>query len=128
VIEDIADSDMKIFNQSKLPQIQIRNTYYQLAKVNVFRLKIKEAVEGFTVADQITRASLPEEGKSLYSAKCGFMIKEAHIKNYNSRNKKPLEDADKAVRDAQELVTSIVGDKSNYLNAKGLLHQGDVLV
>jgi hypothetical protein len=38
---------------------------------------VKEAVEGFEAADQIARACVPEAGKTLYSAKCGFMIKEA---------------------------------------------------
>lgn len=65
--------------------MQIRNTYYQLGKVYVYKLKVKEAVEAVNLAKKVTVEVLGN-GKNenlVYVSKCYALIKETHLKAYS---------------------------------------------
>jgi hypothetical protein len=117
-----------LLRPSLLPHNQVRKLYFQLGKVNVFKLKVKEAVECFEAASEIAVASASGEHNILYVAHCKAMIKEAYIKNYTQRNKQALIDAEKAANEQLEITQKILGDSPNYLVAKSLLHIGDILI
>ena len=94
----------------------------------MFRIKVKEAVEGFEAASDIAVAAAFGEKQILYAAHCQAMIKEAHIKNFTQRNKQALVDAESAASEQLEITEKVLGDGANYLVAKSLLHIGDILI
>lgn len=49
-VSEAMKEDKYLLKPSLLPQNQVRKLYFQLAKINVFKLKVKEAVEGFEAA------------------------------------------------------------------------------
>lgn len=56
-ISEAIKDDKYLLNPSMLPYNQIRKIYFQLSKINVFRLKVTEAVEGFEAAAEIAVAA-----------------------------------------------------------------------
>jgi hypothetical protein len=66
---------------SLLPHYQLRNTYYRLGKIFVYKLKVKEAVEHFRFAEQIALKILGSD-LLIYSGRIEGLIKEAQIKSY----------------------------------------------
>ena len=53
-LEDKAKEEQYVLKPSLLPEMQIRNTYYQLGKIYVYKLKVKEAVAALNIAKEIT--------------------------------------------------------------------------
>jgi|LauGreDrversion4_2_1035121.scaffolds.fasta_scaffold210783_2 hypothetical protein len=74
-----------------MPEIQVRNTYYQLGKIYVYKLKVSEAVECLTLASSITHYLHPNN--LLYLSKCDALITEVHLKAYSQRNPSALDHA-----------------------------------
>jgi len=105
----------------------VRNTYYRLGKIFVYKLKVKDAIEHFRFAEKIAKKTLGSD-LLIYSARIEGLIKEASIKSYTQRNKGALNEAEKASEACLEITEKIVGDKANYLTAKALLHKGDILL
>ena len=55
-----AKEEAYILKPSLMPEMQVRNTYYQLGKIYVYKLKVKEAVESLKLAHDITVEVLGE--------------------------------------------------------------------
>lgn len=55
-ILDAIKEDKYLLKPSQLPQNQVRKLYFQLGKINVFKLKVKEAVDCFEAASEIAVA------------------------------------------------------------------------
>ena len=53
-IQEKAKEEQYILKPSLIPEMQIRNTYYQLGKIYVYKLKVKEAVDALNLARNIT--------------------------------------------------------------------------
>lgn len=68
-IKEGMEEEKHILNPSLLPQLQVRNTYYQLGKVFVQRLKVDEAVSALNLAISITQEAFGTD-KHLYIVKC----------------------------------------------------------
>lgn len=76
-----------------MPHMQLRQTYFMLGKVYIFKLKVAQAVESFRLAEEITQRAADGEEYLLYIANCERMINEAYLKSYSQRNKSALTDA-----------------------------------
>lgn len=110
--------------------IQVRDIYFQLGKIFVFKLKEQDAVSCFEIARDITqRAFLVENDRHLFIANCYRFIKEAYLKVHSQRNKQALEKAEEANKKTLAIIQCIIGeDKPNYLLARALLGEGEILV
>ena len=65
----------------------------------------------------------------IYTSKCYGLIKEAHLKAYSQRNPSALDESQKAADLGLKILQTVLGtDKPNYLIAKALIHQGDILI
>ena len=53
-VQEKAKEEQYILKPSLLAEMQIRNTYYQLGKIYVYKLKVKEAVDALNLAKNIT--------------------------------------------------------------------------
>ena len=79
-----------------MPEMQIRNTYYQLGKIYVYKLKVKEACAALKQAEDITLEILGHGDNSnlIYLSKCYGLVKEVHLKAYSQRNPSALDEVD----------------------------------
>ena len=115
-----------------MPEMQIRNTYYQLGKIYVYKLKVKEACTALKQAEDITQEILCHGDNSnlIYLSKCYGLVKEVHLKAYSQRNPSALDEAQRAADECMKNLQTILGDddKPRYLIAKALLHQGNTLI
>ena len=78
-----------------MPEMQIRNTYYQLGKIYVYKLKVNEASTALKEAVDITVEILGQGNNSnlIYLSKCYALVKEVHLKAYSQRNPSALDEA-----------------------------------
>lgn len=99
-----------------------------IGKVQVFKLRVAEAVQALKLAENITIEILGGGSEDLlYVANCERIIKEAHIKVYSQRNKTALDEAERAVEKTLSILDKIVGsEKPNYIYARALLGLADI--
>lgn len=110
------------------PYYQVRQTYYQLAKVFVFKLHAAKVSEAIAFAQKITVESQGHE-EEIFIARCYNLLKEVNLKAYSERNKGALEEAQKAMNRCEEILNKILGeDGPSYLRARAMLGQGDIAV
>jgi hypothetical protein len=128
-LKEAVKKEESLKHNKAVPWFHLRATYYQLGKVYVFQLKVKEALQALKIAEDITYEAYGFE-EHLYVSNIKKLEKEAHFKAYSQRNKQALEDAASAADHSLRILTKVLGgdDKPNYLVAKGLLNVGDVLI
>jgi tetratricopeptide (TPR) repeat protein len=131
IIEEMsvfADEDRYILKPETNPYYQIRQTYYQMAKVHVFKLNVQKVEKLVQTAIKITVESQGDENE-LFVANCYRLLKEVQGKIYSQRNKEAINEAQKALDKAVAIIDTIVGsDKPNYIRARAMLAQGDIYV
>ncbi|TNV71246.1 hypothetical protein FGO68_gene16973 [Halteria grandinella] len=128
LVEEIsvfASEDRYIMKPDTNPYYQVRLSYYQLAKVFVFKLYAAKVSEAIGFAKKITVESQGDE-EELFIANCYRLLKEVNLKSYSERNKEAIEEAQRCIERAIDIVGKIVGDGPNYLKARALLGLGDL--
>lgn len=115
-----------ILKPSLLPEYQVRNTYYMLGKIFVYKLKVAQAEEVLQLAKKISVIATGVE-EQLYAANCHRLIKEAHLKVFSPRKKQALDEAEKHIKTAIGYIEKVLGGEvSNYILARALIGLGDI--
>lgn len=109
--------------------MQVRNTYYQLGKIYVYKLKVNEAVECLNLAHNLTKEILGGDDNLIYLSKCDALKKEVHLKAYSQRNPSALDLAQQSADKCLKRLEAILGkEKPNYFIAKAMLHLSDIML
>jgi tetratricopeptide (TPR) repeat protein len=93
--------------------------------VFVFKLYAAKVSEAIGFAKKITVESQGDE-EELFIANCYRLLKEVNLKSYSERNKEAIDEAQRCIERAIDIVNKIVGDGPNYLKARALLGLGDL--
>ncbi len=77
-----AANEYYILKPNALPYNQVRNTYFAIGKIAIFKLKVAQAVQCLSLASDIATKASGEEN-TLYVANCHRYMKEAYLKSYS---------------------------------------------